>query len=94
MINTQLLVDIANSIEQRAAKVVLNGNYEITSFDVKQVDGSTVVLNYFVLAADVSLITLVELKDSANEILSSNPVNVPLASDTMILQTILVKEAP
>ncbi|ALS25483.1 hypothetical protein IJ21_00280 [Paenibacillus sp. 32O-W] len=92
MIAEQLLHDLAEYVGGRVAKVVLNGNYEIAEFEVKQVTDNVLALNYLVPVSDVPLITLIELKDSANKVLSSNEVNVPIASDTMMLQTVEVKE--
>ncbi|GIQ63649.1 hypothetical protein PACILC2_22170 [Paenibacillus cisolokensis] len=92
MIAEHLLHDLAEYVGGRVAKVVLNGNYEIAEFQVKQVTDNVLALNYLVPVSDVPLITLIELKDSANKVLSSNEVNVPIASDTMMLQTVEVKE--
>lgn len=92
MIAEQLLHDLAEYVGGRVAKVVLNGNYEIAEFEVKQVTDNVLALNYLVPVSDVPLITLIELKDSANKVLSSNEVNVPITSDTMMLQTVEVKE--
>jgi hypothetical protein len=83
---------VAVYVDGHIDKVVLNGSYEITDFQVKQVTSSTLALNYMVRVADVSLITLIELKDSSNNVKTTNAVNVPIASDTMMLQTIEVKE--
>jgi len=40
----------------------------------------------------VSLVTKIELKSVQNEVITSNDVNVPISSDTLMLQTITVKE--
>ncbi|HIW33437.1 MAG TPA: ketopantoate hydroxymethyltransferase [Candidatus Paenibacillus intestinavium] len=93
MITAELLNDIATYVDGRVAKVVLNGSYEINDFEVKAVTDNVMALNYIVPVADVSLITLIELKDSADNILTSNAVNVPITVDHMMLQTITVKEA-
>lgn len=92
MITASLLNDLATHVERRVAKVILNGIYEITDFAVKSVANNVLALNYIVPAAQVSLITLVELKASDNTVLTSNVVNVPIAADHMMLQTITVKE--
>lgn len=93
MISAGLLHEIAVYVDQRIAKVVLNETYTISEFEVKAVTESTIALNYIVPASDVSLITLVELKDAADNILASNTVNVPITADHMMLQTIFIKEA-
>lgn len=92
MIDTQFLHDVAEYVDSRIAKVVLNNSYEITNFQVKAVTDSTVALNYVVPAADISLITQIDLKDQSNNVISSDPVHVPVPSDTLMLQTIEVKE--
>jgi len=92
MINQDFLHDVAVYINTRINKVVINGSYVITNFRVKQVSGSSVALNYIVPAASVSLITLIELKDAADKILSSNNVNIPITTDHLMLQTIEVRE--
>lgn len=93
MIATELLHDVADYVNGRIAKVVLNGTFEITDFSVKGVTEDTVTLNYIVPVAEVPLITLVELKDAAGTVLSSNVVNVPITTDHVMLQTITVREA-
>ncbi|RED65466.1 ketopantoate hydroxymethyltransferase [Cohnella phaseoli] len=92
MIDTQFLHDVAEYVNTRIAKVVLNGNYEINSFTARVVEDGMVALNYIVPVADVSLITLIELKDSVNRLVTTDVVNVPITSDTKMLQTVEAKE--
>lgn len=92
MINEQFLYDIAEYVDERVAKVVINESYEITEFEVKAVTNNVLALNYIVPASEVSLITKIELKDTENNQITANDVNVPIASDTLMLQTIEVKE--
>lgn len=92
MIAAELLHDVAEYVNSRVAKVVINGTYTITNFDVKAVTDNVLALNYIVPVAEVSLITLVELKDADDNVLTSDPVNVPIAADHLMLQTIEVKE--
>ncbi|WP_373233313.1 ketopantoate hydroxymethyltransferase [Cohnella sp.] len=92
MINTQFLHDVAGYVDSRIAKVVLNGSYVITDFTARAVEDGMVALNYIVPVADVSLITLIELRDSDNVLITSDVVNVPLTSDTKMLQTVEAKE--
>jgi len=92
MIQTHVLKDVATYLNGRVAKVVLNGTFEITNFKVKQVTDSTLVLNYLVPVASIGNINLIELKDATNAVLTSNAVEIPITSDTLMLQTILVKE--
>ncbi|MDF2925879.1 MAG: ketopantoate hydroxymethyltransferase [Paenibacillaceae bacterium] len=92
MIATAFLTDVATYTDGRIAKVVLNDTYTITDFTVKEVSGAAVAMQYMVPVADVSLVTKIELKDSADNVISSNDVYVPIASDTILLQSIQVKE--
>lgn len=93
MIAASLLNELADYVDGKIAKVVINGSYEITEFEVKAVTDNVLALNYIVPVAEVSLITLVELKAANNTVLTSNPVNVPIAADHMMLQTITVRGA-
>lgn len=93
MITTGLLHDVAEYVNSRVAKVVINKTYTITKFEVKAVTNNVLALNYVVPVSEVSLITLVELKDAADNVLSSDAVNVPITADHLMLQTIEIKEA-
>ncbi|MDU5141052.1 MAG: ketopantoate hydroxymethyltransferase [Paenibacillus dendritiformis] len=92
MISQQYLEELAKYTEQKIAKVVLNGTIEISEFNIKEVDASTVMLQYMVPATAVSEITTIELRDITNEIISTNTVYVPISSDTVLMQTVKVKE--
>ena len=92
MISSKLLSDIAEFTDDKIAKVVINGSYEITKFEVKSVTDSTVGMQYIIPASDTNLVTKIELKSSADELITSNDVYIPITSDTLLLQTIEVKE--
>lgn len=92
MISTQFLEDIAKYVDSRIAKVVINGTYEITQFEVKQVTDSTLAMRYIVPASEVSVITMIELKDEDGNVISSNSVNIPITADQVMIQAIEVKE--
>ncbi|HLT41952.1 MAG TPA: hypothetical protein VKZ95_04540 [Sphingobacteriaceae bacterium] len=92
MIAQQLLQDVANLVNDRIAKVVLNGTYEITDFEVKEVSGTTVGMEYLIPVAEITQLKLIELKDANDTTLTSNTVNVPINVDTLFLQTVEVKE--
>ncbi|MDN4069276.1 ketopantoate hydroxymethyltransferase [Paenibacillus vini] len=92
MIASSFLNGVANYTHGRIAKVVLNDSIEIANFTIKEVTESTVGMQYIVPAALVSLVTKIDLKDSNNNLISTNNVYVPIASDTLLLQTILIKE--
>lgn len=93
MIASTFLADVAQYTNGRIAKVVLNDTVEITNFSIKEVTESQIGMQYIVPAASVSLVTKIDLKDKDNKVISSNNVYVPIASDTLLLQTISVKEA-
>lgn len=92
MIASTLLSEIAELADSKIAKVVLNGTYEIDTFEVKSVTGATVGMQYIIPASAVPVVTKIELKNSANQLISSNDVYVPITSDTLILQTLDVRE--
>ncbi|MDQ0269926.1 ketopantoate hydroxymethyltransferase [Cytobacillus purgationiresistens] len=92
MISASFKNDIAKYTDQRVSKVVLNGTFSISNFEVKSVSDNVMVLNYIVFASDISLITKIELVDSQNKIISSNDVNIPVTTDQLMIQTIEIKE--
>ncbi|MER2061423.1 MAG: hypothetical protein ABS894_00680 [Aerococcus urinaeequi] len=92
MITNGLLSGMAGYISSRISKVVLNGTYVITEFEVNKVEGNTVVLNYIIPASSLSLVTMIEIKDAANVVLSAKPVSLPVQSDTLMLETFEVEE--
>lgn len=87
----EILNDLGIHLNSRITKVVLNGVYEITNFIVKEVTSSTVALNFLIPAADVSLVTLIEVKGD-NIRISSKPVNVPITSDNLMLEIFEITE--
>ncbi|WP_110933991.1 ketopantoate hydroxymethyltransferase [Paenibacillus bouchesdurhonensis] len=89
---SSFLNDVARFVDANISKVVLNDTVEITSFSVKEVTGSTVGMQYIVPAADVSLVTKIELKDANNNIKTTNNVYVPITTDTLLLHTVQAKE--
>lgn len=92
MITNRFLDEVAKFTDSKISKVVLNGSYEITSFTLKRAENNEVILNYIVPFGSVDTITLIELKGLDNSVISSNNVNVPVTADTMMVQTIAVKE--
>lgn len=93
MIQSTFLTDIANYTNNNIAKVVINGTIEITSFIIKKIDGSAVTMQYMIQASLVSMVTKIDLKNTSGQIISSNDVYIPITTDTLLLQTIHVKEA-
>lgn len=93
MIVQNYLNELAQYTDEKVAKVVLNGGvYEITTFQVKQITDSTLLMEYMVPVGAVNEITLIELKSASGAVVSSNNVYIPVTSDTIIKHTITVKE--
>lgn len=92
MIISSFLNDVAQFVDANISKVVLNDEVEITDFTVKEVTGSSVGLQYIVPAADVSLVTKIDLKDASDITKTTNNVYVPITTDTLLLHTVQVKE--
>lgn len=92
MIVSTFLNEISEYTDSRIAKVVLNDVYEITTFQVKEVTGTTLGMQYIVPSSAISLITKIDIKTATNQLISTNNVYVPIASDTLLLQTIYVRE--
>lgn len=92
MMDASFLHDVAEYVDSRVAKVVLNGTYVITDFEVKQVTDNVLALKYLVPASEVSLVTAIELKDAADNVISANDVNIPITTDHMMIQSITVME--
>jgi hypothetical protein len=92
MITTAFQNEVAEFVDTRITKVVLNGGeYEITDFTIKTVSGNVVVLNYIVPNGSVATVIQIELKNNSGTV-SDNTVNIPIASATLMVQTITVKE--
>ena len=92
MIVSTFLNEVAEYTDSKIAKVVLNDVYEITTFQVKEVTDTTVGMQYIVPSSAISLITKIDLKTATDQLISTNNVYVPIASDTLLLQTIYVRE--
>lgn len=92
MITPNFLNNIATYVSSRIAKVVLNGTYTITVFEAKTVTDNMVALNYIIPASAVSLVTLIEVKDASDNVISSKPVSLPVTSDTLMLETYEIEE--
>jgi len=92
MITTVFLDRVTEFIDHQVAKVVLNEVHEITTFELKQAADQTFSMKYFVPNGLFERITKIELKDAANRVISTNQVDVPITSDTVMLQSIKVRE--
>ncbi|MNW42415.1 hypothetical protein D3C74_195830 [compost metagenome] len=92
MISTHFLTSVAGFTKDRINKIVLNDSVVITQFELKELSGSTVIMQYMVHSADISDISKIELQDVDGQVISSNNVSVSIAADTLLLHTIDVTE--
>ncbi|MCC8435491.1 ketopantoate hydroxymethyltransferase [Brevibacillus sp. M2.1A] len=92
MITDEFLGTVAEFVNSKVAKVVLNQTYEITNFTIKSVQGTVLTIEYMVPTASVSVISLIQIKDAVGGLISENQVYVPVPSDTIITQTVKVRE--
>lgn len=92
MISQTFFNEIADYTQGRIAKVILNDTVEITDFTLKQVTESTIGMQYLISASQIENVTKIQLADASGHPISTNEVFVPIASDTLLLHTIQVKE--
>ena len=92
MIASEFLHELAVFTDNKIAKVVLNNSHEITSFTLKQVDDNIVALTYMIPGDLLNSVELVELRDNTEQIISSHAVYIPITTDTIVNQTLTVKE--
>lgn len=92
MIIDEFLGTVAEFVNSKVAKVVLNQEFVITNFTIKSVQGAVLTIEYMVPATSVSAISLIQIKDAVDGLISENQVYVPVSSDTIITQTVKVSE--
>lgn len=92
MIELGYLKEIAEYTEGKIAKIVLNETFEITAFEYKGIQDQSVLLKYMVPNGSVANVDKIELKTNSNQVISSNEVSIPITTDTVLLQTIELKE--
>ncbi|SDT26319.1 hypothetical protein SAMN05444162_3598 [Paenibacillaceae bacterium GAS479] len=93
MIPALFMNDVATYINNRIARVSLNsGALLLTDFTVKQANGGVVELRYYIPAGRVRTVSKIELQDSSGAVLSSNAVDIPVLSDTLMVQSITLQE--
>ncbi|MGN7401707.1 ketopantoate hydroxymethyltransferase [Cytobacillus praedii] len=93
MISEEFLSEVAIFTDMKINKIVLNGTYQIPNFDLKKVAENELSMRYTVPFGAVETIQQIELKDELDNVITSNQVYVPISSDTILSQTIFVKEA-
>lgn len=92
MIDANLLTEVAKFIDSKVTKIVINEEYEITSFEVKEVSQNVLVLNFLIESDKVTLVNKIDIVGAQNNIISSNVMDVPITTDHIMIQTIEVKE--
>ncbi|WP_068773464.1 ketopantoate hydroxymethyltransferase [Paenibacillus sp. FJAT-26967] len=92
MIEPAYLNELAEHTSAKVTKIVLNGTYEIEQLRVKTVSGGMLSLEYLVPFGSVDAVQTIEVEDSLHNKVSTNQVYVPITSDTIMRQTITIKE--
>lgn len=87
-----LLADVAAFTATDITKVRINGAVLITTFDVKTSSAGVTTVEYDVIPSQVSTITLVELLNASNVVLTSSTVYVPVPLGVRMTHTITFKE--
>ena len=90
-IQPALLNAVATFTSGQVAAVRLNGTYVITGIS-KSVSDNVLTVSYTVQPSQASTISLIELLDPYNNVLTSDPVYVPVATTQVFTHTIPVEE--
>ena len=90
-VQTGLLTDTATYIEGDIASARINGSVSIASL-TKSTSGAAVTISYTVTEEQASTVTLVELLDSDENVLTSSAVYVPISGSAIFNHTITVQE--
>ena len=91
-VQNSLLVGTANYVKDSIAKVLVNGTVAITNFVTKQVNNTTVELEYSVSSNDVNTITQLQLCKADDTVLTSVAVYVPIVGETLVNHKIKISE--
>lgn len=87
-----LLADVAAFTATDIVKVRINGSILISTFDVKTSSAGVATVEYDVTPAQVATITLVELLNASNTVLTASTVYVPVPLGVRMTHTITFKE--
>ncbi|SFM40729.1 putative phage tail protein [Pelosinus propionicus] len=87
-----LLADVAAFTATDIVKVRINGSVLITIFEIKTSSAAVTTVEYDVTPTQASTITLVELLNSSNVVLTSSTVYVPVPLGVRMTHTITFKE--
>lgn len=90
-IQPRLLTGVANFVSGDVASALINGTIPISEI-TKTVSGSTLTVQYTVLAGDITEISTVALLDADGNQLTSSTVYVPVSGATLLEHTIPVSE--
>ena len=90
-IQDTLLTDVANFVSSDVVYARLNGSYVVSALD-KSVSDNTLIISYTIQPSQVPLITLLELLDANNNVLTSSTVYIPVTTTQVIKHTIPVQE--
>ena len=93
-ISQQLLNNLASTTSSDVAKVRINGEHVITTFNTKQNDNNVVTIEYIVpTSLGIAEITKVELLDASDKVLTESNIYVLLLEDAVLNHTIVIEEA-
>ncbi|MDQ0175973.1 ketopantoate hydroxymethyltransferase [Bacillus chungangensis] len=92
MIDPVYLNEVAEYTKDNINKVVLNKTYDIFDFVIKEVDKTTVKLEYKIPNGLVDAVKSVELRKEDGYAVSINEVYIPISGDTIVGHTIKIKE--
>lgn len=92
MIPVEFQNDVASFVESQIAKVQINGSYDITNFEVKNVVGNKVDMVYMIPFGSVTEVHSMALLKADNQVISTNDVYLPISSDTNISHTFTILE--
>lgn len=91
-LKSALLEGVASYTASDVAKARLNGEVEVSAFDIKAASGNTATIAYTVTPSQTALITQIELLSAGGGVLEQAAVYVPVAEAVQITHRIPVKE--
>ena len=91
-IQPQLLKDSAEAVVAAVASARINGTVSITNL-TKYATENVATIQYTLTEAQAKAVTLLELLDTAGNVLTTSPVYIPITGEAVLTHEITVKEA-
>jgi len=91
-ITAQLLHDIAQSVNTNVASVLINNTIPLTTFSLRQVTESSLILEYAINPGMTNLITNIKLLKHNAAILTESSVYVPVTQMVLAKHTLTIRE--